>query len=143
MIDKCYYNDNNFIHARLSSKKSLLTQDTTTGFAYNPVDTRGDNVHSVNRSSYPMMLELITESLVGSTQLSESCYNDNYGTNNIDITEDSPNYNVPTMNKVLQQVQKEADRREAGADRVPRLRRRLQVPGRRHHLPLPGRIAQW
>ena len=107
MIDKCYYNDNNFIHARLSSKKSLLTQDTTTGFAYNPVDTRGDNVHSVNRNSYPMMLELITESLVGSTQLSESCYNDNYGTNNIDITEDSPNYNVPTMNKVLQQVQKE------------------------------------
>mgnify|MGYP000217805337 CR=1 FL=1 len=92
MIDKCYYNDNNFIHARLSSKKSLLTQDTTTGFAYNTVDTRGDNVHSVNRSSYPMMLELITESLVGSTQLSESCYNDNYGTNNIDITEDSPNY---------------------------------------------------
>jgi len=107
LIDRCYYNDGNFIHARLSSQESLLTQETTAGFAYEPVHTSGDNVHSMNRNSYPMMLQLITESLVGSTQLSETCYSQNCNNNDTDAMEDSSNNKVPTMNSVLQQVEKE------------------------------------
>lgn len=107
LIDRCYYNDGNFIHARLSSQESLLTQETTAGFAYEPVHTSGDNVHSMNRNSYHMMLQLITESLVGSTQLSETCYSKNCNNNDTDAIEDSSNNKVPTMNNVLQQVEKE------------------------------------
>jgi hypothetical protein len=106
LINKCNYNDNNFIHERLSSQQSLLTRNTSTGFAYNSSHSTDYNINSMHhRGSYPMMLQLITQSLVGSSQLSQIYEQDNEGTNDTDG--DSSQSNVPSMNDILQQVEKQ------------------------------------
>ena len=104
IINNCRYNDRNFIHARLDSTKSLMVHGTSGDLAYNSLDgTSTNGVQLTPRNAYPMMLELITEALVGSSQTS-TVYdnkNDSYPQPNNERS------TVPTLNSILQQVEKQ------------------------------------
>ena len=91
----------------MSSQRSLLTSSASIDFAYNPTNDATINQPSMHVRSYPMMLELIRESLF---HPDDSIQENN--TNNIDNTQQSIHsrpISIPTLDSILLQANKETD----------------------------------
>ena len=96
IIKRTPFDDHNFIHSRMSSSKSLLTNATINDAAINTEET-GRNPFFTGQRSYAMMLELIRQSLFNNQDPS---------------TVDEHHYQpiqtqIPTFDSILDSVQKE------------------------------------
>ena len=100
IINKTTFNDDNFIHSRMSSRSSLLRNDASLDLAYNPSDANEVHSYTPVQRTYPMMLELIRESLSHSTQAAAVTIGENTITNQLE-SEYANSLSVPTLGTIL------------------------------------------